>query len=482
MGLCMNIHSKYLEEDDQEQGKAPTENLRLSRKSTKRLTVNTNQVIKASSDKNLVFSDKDRKTQKRTTLKNVLQPAYHKVEEKSPEEEKSRFHFSDNNESIRHSRNASEEFNREEDFVEPKISNFTIEKIKDEKESHLEKYTIISILEDNRDKKIFKAMEKESNDLVRIIQYNYLPENNKRYIIPDVEGCKQIEPYIEVYETATCITLIQVYRNHNSLRNIFNYLETESQLMYVFFQILSSVAHLHKQGITDNNLSLDSFNVISNFNNEFFNIRLFDYNVYEVNSNERDSSDFMQLAKILYCLVFQKFPLNLENIADLKINLETKLSKQAISLFSMLYTKQERTTLEDLLSHEVFQNYNLSLVTVNVLNNSKILRKISKYEDNINPINIRILSDENFEDLDSKLVTSANFIVVCLYFSINEKDSLDQQIIGLNKRLEYLVEYFNSEFPENTIEKFDITRDLISSEILKTSEDLKKVILNSLFY
>ena len=311
----------------------------------------------------------------------------------------------------------------------------------DKPEDFNSKYTITSILKDSENKVVYKIQNKETLMYLKLLKTKKT-EKSVNYFIPEVNSNINIEHSLDVYNNKDNISVVQNLRKDSSLESIIESLNSEENILYIIFQIVYSVSHLHRQGIMCNKLSVDSFNVIGNYKNKYFNISLSEYNFYsqpELTQNKQ-KWDFFDIAIIFYYLVMKRYPT--ENLEKIKIQLENKLSKYSLSLISKLSDTNLEIEMRKLMDHRSFNNYDINLSTVNILNNHLLLSDyLKKLEANIE----NSIKDKNFNSTPMKNAKSeagVNFfckkILLLKSESIEEEKHLDLINQQDKKGIDYL--------------------------------------------
>lgn len=365
----------------------------------------------------------------------------------------------------------------------------------EKEESYLDNYKIKKLIRETEDKKIYEGIENETYMPVRIIQVkknNNLPA--RKYIVPEVGSCPHIEHNLTVFESPSMITIIQAYRKSSSLSDIVQHIKSEKHLLYVIFQIINAVAHLHKQGITNNKITVDSFNVISDFKKEFFNIKLFDYSLF-AEDNHNIKSDFYDISIIFYYLIIKKMPY--ENLEAIKYQMESTLSKYTLSLLVKLSATNSDLTLRKLMDHKSFHIYDINMSTMNVLINPKfMLNLIERIESRITTENLEEFFSNKKDHSNastSKVEAAINFFCthilvgkgsISLEDSMIEKEEpIDIAFKRLQENFSFVIELINNEVNQEVkIDTERVISTLKGCDKITCPEDIRKVIQFSLIY
>ena len=355
---------------------------------------------------------------------------------------------------------------------------------------YLNNYKVKRIVSQTEEKSKFEGIDLETYKPVKITQINknYL-KDKRNYIIPEVSSCISIEKNIRVYNTDTKITYIQSYRKINSLSEIYKYIYSEKQMLYVIFQIIYAISHLHKQGIYSNKITIDSFSVISSYKKQYFNIALNDYSFF-TEENYSNQSDFFDISILFYYLTIKRMPH--ESTEQVFEELETKLSKFSLSLIAKLSSTNIEFELKKLIDHRSFNIYEINLSTISVLQNTSfIIEILNKLESNRNNEEITIKNSHN--EIDEKRViynASARFLIDLLLTkdipmgetsnTIENEIPIQTIVDRLEENLVSLVEIVNS----NKFDKFEYDCYRVAcyfkdEDNFSSIEDIKKAIISA---
>lgn len=364
----------------------------------------------------------------------------------------------------------------------------------EDEENFLRNYKIKCVLRDQPDRKIYEALELDSYTPVRIIQIFKFKENDKKYIIPETSSCPQMESNLKSFESPSSITIIQTYRKNSSLADIVQHVKSEKQLLYIIFQIINAVAHLHKQGIMNNKLTVDSFNVVSNFNNEFFNIKLYDYS-FCIDDNSKTKSDFYDISILFYYLVIKRMPY--EDLEQIKQQLESTLSRYTLSLIAKLSSTSSDITMRKLMDHKSFHICDINLSTINLLNNAEFLRSLLKnLEKNLKKefIDDYLNKEKSKTNTNNKMEVSINFLACHILVGKNsvsldssrvleQEKPLESAYSNLKENIDELVSMIN----KSSIDRLEINSERIitalnESDNIKSLEEVRKIVQFALEY
>ena len=358
--------------------------------------------------------------------------------------------------------------------------------------NYLKEYSIKKIIKETDEKILLEGIEISTYSPVRIIQINKKINSDQRtYLIPEISNCFAIEQNIKIFDSDSKLTIIQPLRKLTSLVDISGYVITEKQLLYIIFQIIYAVSHLHKQGIYLNNLTVDSFSIISNFKNEFFNICLNDYSFFK-EKNSQAKSDIHEISIIFYYLCVKRMPY--ENLEEIKARMEPILSKYALSLIAKLNSANFDFELKKMMDHRSFNVYDINLSTVGVLNDfefiKEVLDKLRKSQSSNEQMQNLSVIRKNSKQHDASINFIVNHIMIGkssislndskLNFGENEL-ALEEIVDRFKTNLEGLLELVNS----NKLSLFEYDCSEVGSYYLnkdkfKGYEDIKNSITFSI--
>lgn len=340
--------------------------------------------------------------------------------------------------------NKNNKYNDKSGFSLNKTNNNASKENKEDEEENydtfMKGYFLKKVISQNRERTVYEASEVESNTPVRIVLINKLYEDkdgnyvNRRYNVPEVEGCDNIEDNIKTYENSKNIVLVQSHYKLITLADISQSITCEKQLLYIMMQILNSLQYMHSQGISINNLSPEGYNVVKNYRNSLFNIKLFDYSCYTSGDNfdpniQRD--DYHDASVIFYYLVAKAFPH--EELSSIKKKLKKCLSKETLNFINKLSTTRKDVAIKigDLIEHSCFKPYNITINTVNLLmNNDFLMENLNNIKENLTK-NIDIYDNLHTlqEHSSDKKTAQKQYLIMNIIAprTLNNQDRNDQE-------------------------------------------------------